>query len=76
MVPEDDPVILEWRGLRVTFRLARLWCLFMLSVGTLTGCFWIILAPTNAQAEQVASNIAVAVVTAWITVMTSQTSRR
>lgn len=63
-----NEVILIVGGLRVTFRLARLFCLFWLSIGVLCGCFWIILDPsTTGQIDTVASSLVVTIVTAWIT---------
>ena len=72
-IPADDPdhqVILEWRGLKVTLTLARLFAGFWLTLFIGTGCFVILLYSGNPQEEQAAIAILSSVVTAWIAALT------
>lgn len=69
--PEDNSlhdVIFQTTHLRVTFRFARLVALWWLSTLTLGACFWIVLDPkTGVQIDTAATQLAVTIVTAWIT---------
>lgn len=62
-----NEVVLIAGGLRVTFRLARLICLFILSFFVIALCFWTILdTTTSAQIDTLCGNLVVTIVTAWI----------
>lgn len=67
-----DYVILEWRGLKFSYVLARLFAAFWLTVLAGGGCFWILLNPFSVAEEQAAIAILSAVVTAWISYLTRQ----
>ena len=71
--PEIDPdhaVIFEYRGLRVTLTLARLFAGFWLTVAIGGGCFAILLSSDKPVEEQAAIAILSSVTTAWITALT------
>jgi hypothetical protein len=67
-----EHVILEWRGLRVTLALARLFTGFWLTLFIGAGCFAILITSDKPVEEQAAIAILSAVVTAWITALTRE----
>lgn len=77
--PRDDglnEVIFRTERVVVTYRLARLFALWWLSIGVLGGCFWIILDPhTTGMIDTVASGLMVTIVTAWITTVATGHTR-
>ena len=70
--PGRDHVILEWRGLRITLALARLFTGFWLTLFIGAGCFAILIGSDKPVEEQAAIAILSAVVTAWITALTRE----
>lgn len=69
-VSRDPNLLLEWRGLKFTLPLARLFAGFWLTIFVGAGCFWVILTPVSAASEQAAIAILSAITTAWIAALT------
>jgi hypothetical protein len=65
----DHEVILEYRGLKITLTLARLFAGFWLTVFFALGCFWILIGNSTNIEDQAAIAILSSVVTTWITAL-------
>jgi hypothetical protein len=65
-----EHVILEWRGLKITLAVARLFTGFWLTILIGAGCFTVLLSSDKPAEEQAAIAILSSVVTAWIAVLT------
>lgn len=63
-------MILEWRGLKITLAVARLFAGFWLTLFIGSGCFIILTQSDKPAEEQAAIAILSSVVTAWITTLT------